>query len=553
MCGISCFISKNKKQKKFNNKKRNCNNKQKNYIKKYFDNIQHRGPDNSRSEYYQTEEYSVSFIFHRLAINDTRTIANQPLHLSTNNGHFILICNGEIYNSEKIKNKFEFKTNSLSDCEVILHLYNYQFDTNEEIPIEMKMKNVIKELDGVFAFILFDVTRNQIFSTRDTPIGIRPLFMNVSKKCVSFSSELKGINYKRNISKQVKPGTLVQVDLNKINEDEEISSCIKEWTYTNCEVIFPEIFNTSLYSLLYSAVEKRLKSNRPVGALLSGGLDSSIICYIANDIMKKQGKKLKTFSIGILDESGKINSKDTEFAERFAKEIGTEHTTVTMTFDEAYNSIPDVIYFTETYDITTIRASVPMYIISKYISEHTDIKVVLSGEGSDELFGGYLYFNYAKSAQDFRQETYRLLEELHLYDVLRADRTTAAHGLELRVPFLDFNVIRKVKSLTNDEIFVPEKQEKFYLRSEFCHVLPDYIVSRQKDAFSDAVGHSWVDRLKETIQEEFGISEKKYYLSVFEKFRYPRHIIPGYWLPKWGTSEDNEEPSARILQNYEKN
>ena len=374
-------------------------------IREAFNKLEKRGPDNSTL----IMENKVRIGFKRLSINDMSENANQPF--STDN--ISLVCNGEIYNHKVLKKKFDISTKSNSDCEVILHLY-------EKIGI----KQTLNLLDGVFAFILYDKTKNKLYCARDR-IGVRPLFYSNSKNLFAVASEAKSIENLGYNSKQLKGGNYIEkyIDSDKLE--------IKSFYDIPNPVIYvekDEKIQEDMRNLLISAVKKRLMSDRPIGCLLSGGLDSSIIAAL---LTKYSDTKIKTFSIGF------PGSTDLKYARKVAKYIGSEHFELEISYKEGLDVIEEVIYTLESFDTTTVRASVGMYLLSKYISENFEEKVILSGEGADEILCGYLYFHNSPSSQSTCDESRKLVEQLPYFDVLRADRCTASHGLELRVPFLD--------------------------------------------------------------------------------------------------------------------
>ena len=320
-----------------------------------------------------------------------------------------------------------------------------------------------------------------------------------------------------------------------------------------------DVVKNNIKYLLTQAVKKRLVSDRPVGVFISGGVDSSLVAGLCKTIVGNV--PLKSFAIGL------VGSPDLENARLVANHIGSNHHEVNFTLEEGINAIGEVIFALETYDITTIRASVPQYLLSKYINEKTEVKVVLSGEGADEIFGGYLYFHYAKSSSDLMMETERLVRDLHQFDVLRADRTTAAHGLEVRVPFLDKRFVDYVLSLSGD-VRNPkfnENIEKFILRDAFSKddLIPRKILWRKKDAFSDAVGYGWVDAIKRyadknVSEQDLASAASKYpnnpphtkegylYRKLFEDMFPGRSgLINYYWMPRWVSNIN--DPSATFL------
>ncbi len=478
----------------------------------------HRGPDGNRRDTIG----NCTMEFCRLAINDMTSDGMQPF--VTKNS--MLVCNGEIYNHTDFKNK---EAKSGSDCEVLIPL------------IETKgIFRTSKLVRGVFAFIYSD--GNCVLASRD-PLGVRPLFyckLN-DHGGIAFASEVKSLLQFDKRIEIFPPGHIY-------DSTTESFSC-----YYSCywdERCLPPL--RSLKDTFIEAVRIRMENtDRPTAFLLSGGLDSSLVSAIA----ARTVGTIKTFCIGA------EGSPDAKAAERVARYIGSDHTRIDFDFDCAIDSLGDVIQSLESYDTTTIRASVPMWLLCRYISKNTPYKVIISGEGSDELFGGYLYFHMAPSDDDFKGETIRRLKLIHQFDVLRADRCSAGHGLELRVPFLDKHVVD-----IGMEFPIHKKRtktEKAVLRQEFTGYLPDEILWRQKEAFSDAVGYSWVEHLKayadHTVSdEEFSEITSKCSHNVpqtkeealYRKMYWERfgdkndHLISEIWRPKW---TDVTDPSARKL------
>ena len=547
---------------------------------KYYDSflkIENRGPD--RSSYIKMNEFiKMYFGFHRLAIMDRSTKGDQPFMIEDDNRTIICLCNGEIYNYLDIINSTKIELNSGSDCETIPRLY-----------IKYGFYNTIKMLQGEFVIILidFDHINNIVkFYTARDPLGIRPLFYSENNKCIMFSSELKGIN---NITdpttiKRFPPNHILEGFYNK-NDSYKIKLNYYLYKYSDYtkQILSENITNNMNYIFelirdqLETSVISMLQSDRPLGALLSGGLDSSLVVSIASYYLNRQNKKLKTFSIGM------PNGTDEKYAKMVAEYCNTDHTHVEFSQDDFCNAIEDVIKTIESYDITTVRASTGQYLISKWISQHTDIKVLLIGDGSDELTCGYMYFHKAPSPIDAHNENIRLLEEIHIYDVLRADRGIAGNGLEARVPFLDPNFVQLYLSIPPALRIPKDGIEKWLLRKSFdvsdiniretfknkVEYLPKEVLYRKKEAFSDGVSglqKSWYQIIQEKVEtlytddylekckSKYKINiphtkEALYYREIYEKY-YPNtdHLIPHYWLPKW--CGNITEPSARVLQVY---
>ena len=489
-------------------------------LKKLGNKCNHRGPDSTKEIYFHNNNNYVYFLFHRLAINGLNVKSDQPLQMN----NYTLICNGEIYNYKELADKYNYKLNTDSDCEIILHLYSNK-----------KINNFINELDGVFSFILFDSSINKIIIGHD-PFGIRPLYYchTDDYKNMFFSSEMKCINEFNNI-KFYPPGSYSVYDLNNFKFT---ITPYYNFIYKPLNLLEPEIIK-NIKSLLINSVKKRLITDRPFGCLLSGGLDSSIITSIICNIFGSSN--IRTFSIGLKD------SPDLIAAEKVSKALGTNHTSVVVTEKEMLEAIEPTIYQIESKDITTVRASVPMFLLSKYIQKNTDIKVIFSGEGSDEASGSYLYFHNAPDPKTFQEECIRLLKDVHMFDVLRSDKTTAGAGLEIRVPFFDKKFIEFYMGIDPSLKMIKNGHEKYLLRKSFEKDLPKEIIWRRKDGFSDGVSSNkkpWYKIIHEYSINNYNINEDQLYLKIFNK--YYKNIIPYNWMPKW-TNQNN--PSGRLIIN----
>lgn len=531
-----------------------------------FVTIRHRGPDAWRFEADAREPFAI-FGFRRLAIVDgLHGMQPMRLHLYPRTN---LICNGEIYNYKRLQTQFKFPYETKCDVEAITHLYhNFGF------------QKTVKNLDGVFAFCLMDGEKKKICVARD-PYGVRPLFeyWDAERGVLGISSEGKGlIKLKQNGNgsatlRQFPPGHYAQWS---ILEDGKVKlDFIERYTSPGMPPNFvPYVPESELEGksieektayLLEAACEKRLMSDRRIGCLLSGGLDSSLIASLVVKLAKKHNLpyKIQTFAIGMGD------SPDLIAARSVADYLGTEHHEVQFDENDVKQALDNVIYHLESFDITTIRASLPMYLLSKYIKEKTNTTVVFSGEGADELAQGYIYFRDAPSENVAHEESLRLLSDIYLYDGLRADRTTSAFSLELRVPFLDIQFTHHYLSL-DPKLRQPQNGiEKHLLRNSFAKsgLLPDTILWRHKEAFSDGVASVKKslftvigDIIAERSIEENAVypgvqpktAESKYYRYVFEKSFPGQHVFtPYYWMPKWvaGVSD----PSARFIKHYAAN
>jgi asparagine synthase (glutamine-hydrolysing) len=545
---------------------------------------QGRGPEFSKLD---TSYIKMTLGFHRLAINGLNEASNQPLVIND----IVLICNGEIYNYKQLYKIMDIVPQTGSDCEVIIHLF-----------LRYGIEQTLTMLDGVFAFTLFDNRvsedmNNKVYVARD-PLGVRPLYYlkktlldekenNGYDYIYGFASELKCLEYFKNIStnnysiEQFQPGTYSVYNLsNKVLSSwkpikENIIYFVPSFSYTSSITdekelkvsVLDNIYKNINYYLT-SAVEKRcLTTERPIACLLSGGLDSSLIAALVSQYYKKNhsDKVLETYSIGL------EGSEDLKYARIVSYYIGSKHTEVIVTEDDMFNAIPEVIEKIESYDTTSVRASIGNYLLGKYIAANSDAKVIFNGDGSDELFGGYLYMSNCPDDIEFDRETRRLLKDIHLFDVLRSDKSISSNGLEPRTPFLDKTFVNYVLSIP--AYFRNHKNigkiEKFLLRFAFSNefskekILPEEILWRKKEAFSDGVsshGRSLYTILQEKIATSLenvitpfseGIqTEKYYYKQIFDKL-FPNcdSIVPYFWMPKYTNAID---PSARTLTFYEK-
>lgn len=497
--------------------------------------LEARGPE--YTAYVMLPGSPVTLGFTRLAINGLTPHGHQPFE---KNGRYV-ICNGEIYNYKQLAPVFDPKS---SDCAVLLDLFS-----------RCHPSEACRSLDGVFALVFVDVQAQSMIVARD-PFGVRPLYEGVFPTGERmWASEIKGISRDCTSVVPFPPGTWRSYSF--------AGELQEEVRYHFTPQIGPVVTDReeaklALRAALTSAVQKRLLSDRPIGALLSGGLDSSLVCALAARELAKSGKRLTTFSIGM------PGSTDLHYARRVATHIGSIHHEILVDPSEFLDAIPSVIKAIESYDITTVRASVGNWLVGKYIRANTDIKVVFNGDGSDEVGGGYLYFYKAPSDDAFETEVSRLLEEIHLYDVLRSDRSMAAHGLEARTPFLDKHVVATWRSIaTSMRRPGCDAQEKLILRDAFDgeRLLPHDVLYRKKEAFSDgvsSVADSWYLRCAEHA-ERTGATLEQYlhnppltkeaalYRSLFvEYFGDERAtVIPHMWLPKWVSN--GTDPSARTL------
>lgn len=504
-------------------------------FKEGFNRTLSRGPDDSRI----IDTGHGLLGFHRLAIMGLHPEGMQPFELD---GSYA-VCNGEIYGFEKIKAELSVKYNfaSDSDCEILLPMYR-------EYGCDM-----FRMLDAEFACVIYDAEAEEYIAARD-PIGIRPLFYGYDKESnIIFASEAKNLVGLADKIMPFPPGHYYKGGEFICYRD---MTAVKEICHDDLETVCGNIREK-----LVLGIEKRLVADAKVGFLLSGGLDSSLVCAVA---AKKSDKPIKTFAIGMSEDA-----IDLKYAGEVAEYIGSDHSEIIITKEDVLNSLEAVIALLGTYDITTIRASMGMYLICRAIHEQTDIRVLLTGEISDELFG-YKYTDFAPSAAEFQAEAAKRVRELYMYDVLRADRCISVNSLEARVPFGDLDFVEYVMSVDPEMKMNKYGKGKYLLRHAFeGDYLPHDILFREKAAFSDAVGHSMVDYLKEYAAEhytdaEFEEKRSKYthaapftkesllYREIFEKY-YPgqSEMIVDFWMPnKSWEGCDVDDPSARVLSNY---
>jgi asparagine synthase (glutamine-hydrolysing) len=498
-----------------------------------------RGPDTLTIN--KCDDYV--FVFYRLAIHDLSHKGDQPFHGFDTEGHHEvhLMCNGEIYNWKELIQEYNLQLYSSSDCEVLYHLFfifNYDFE------------RLVRALDGEFSIVLqhqnYQTQTKTLYAARD-PFGVRPLYKVESPHGFGFSSLMDGIQSFGKVS-HLAPGTIWSYDGKQVQET-------PYFHYDVPFVLLSELteeqmldYYRNITDHLISAVKKRLDSDRKIAFLLSGGLDSSLVVGIAKKILGVQN--VATFSIGF------DQSPDVIHAQKVAKYLGTKHTVVPYTPEMGLAHLSQVAKVLETYDITTIRASVGQFLLAKYISEKTAYKVVLNGDGADECEMGYMYFHYSPSPAEGHDESIRLLKEIHCFDALRVDRCIGHFGLEARVPFLDPTFVSYYTSIPA-VLRVPTKDrmEKQLIRDAFAtlypDVLPKEILYRRKEAFSDGVSNvqeSWYERIQKWAQSTYGMEEKEIYKHWFNR-SYPNQeqILPHYWMPQW---TDATDPSARTLSVY---
>lgn len=495
-----------------------------------------RGPDDIRI----ADTGNGILGFQRLAVMGLHPEGMQPFRLGKN----YIVCNGEIYGFEKIREELsgQYTFISDSDCEVLLPMY-------EKYGVEM-----FSMLDAEYALILYDGEKEEYLAARD-PIGIRPLYYGYDESgTILFASEPKNLVGIAEKIMPFPPGHYYsEGKFFSYCDVTKVESCVRDDLETVCRKVKEKLIR---------GVEKRLVSDAKVGFLLSGGLDSSLVCAIA---AKKSKKPIRTFAIGMSEDA-----IDLKYAKAAADYIGSDHREIIVTKEDVLAALERVVSVLGTFDITTIRASIGMYLICKAIHETTDIRVLLTGEISDELFG-YKYTDFAPDAAAFQEESKKRIRELHMYDVLRADRCISVNSLEARVPFGDLDFVHYVMAVDPELKLNKYGKGKYLLRHAFedGDYLPEEILWREKAAFSDAVGHSMVDCLKEYAaglysDEEYEMLREKYtyakpftkesllYRELFEKY-YPQQgmMIAGFWMPnkEWEGCDVND-PSARVLSNY---
>lgn len=512
-------------------------------FQEHFKSLAHRGPDDTQVKELEGDQGGV-FAFFRLAIMDTTAHGNQPL-VDVSHGN-VLICNGEVYNYPALRANYDkdYHFESHSDCEVILPLFK-----------EKGIKDCALGLDAEFAFVLFEKSSGLFFAARD-PLGIRPLFYGHHKKTkkILFASEMKALIHYCDDIHPFPPG-------HYYDGQGQFIAYRKPWEVPIGPKVTMEKALEGIREKFIEGVRKRLSSDVPIGFLLSGGLDSSLVCAVAHKILNK---KITTFSVGMNE-----NPIDIKYAKTVATYLDCDHHEVYFDQLDVKKVLEELIYQLETWDITTVRASIGMYLVCKYIREKTSVRVVLTGEISDELFG-YKYTDFAPTPNDFQEEAKKRIREIYMYDVLRADRCISSHSLEARVPFGDLDFVEYVMALDPAMKMNSYGQGKYLLRKAFeGDFLPHEILYREKAAFSDAVGHSMVDHLKAYAESLYSDSEfeqkcKNFkhakpftkesllYREIFEKY-FPNksQVVSDFWMPNktWPGCNVND-PSARVLSNY---
>ena len=481
--------------------------------------------------------------FTRLAINGLSSAGMQPMQRKG----LSWICNGEIYNWRSLATEYGLANTSGSDCEILGELYEKFCE--QEIPLT----EFFRALDGVFALVIVDDKRGRVVVGRD-PYGVRPLYRGFGTDGIFFGSEIKSLLPACHHIEPFLPGHYQLI----------LDGGMTETAYhtvpflKNPQLTGEEAAASAVRIALVTAVRKRLMTERPVAALLSGGVDSSLIAaLVAQELRAAGAPPLETFSIGM------EGSQDLYHAARVAKWIGSKHTEVVMTAEKFFEAIPAVIRDIESFDTTTVRASVGNWLVARAIAQKSQAKVVFNGDGADEIWGSYLYFYGAPSGHAFEAETGRLLENIHMFDVLRSDRCISSHGLEPRTPFLDKQFVAIARSVATD-LRRPVKgvrPEKWLMRKAFdgLGLLPQEVLWRQKEAFSDGVSgeKSWYQICQEMALEKVTdvpadtTAEKAYYRQLFMRLYGAQNLhvnVPYFWMPRWTTATD---PSARTLAVYD--
>jgi asparagine synthase (glutamine-hydrolysing) len=563
MCGIWSLVNLRKSNKL-------------DFVKLFSDfmNIKHRGPDNSYFETYN----NVVIGFHRLAIMDDTFNSNQPFIYEDENRTIVFLCNGEIYNFREIIEKYNLPEIK-NDCSVLHHVYGLIQQGHLDVTFQQFMKEDVR---GEFSFTIFEFDRfknlSKVIVGRD-PIGVRPLYYHPyqhGNDYLFFTSEIKGgLSYPGELI-EFPPNTVMEFNFNEVGQIYTSSFILSHIYLTQSKSLDESAYLQSVQESVLNSVRRRLCADKPLAFLLSGGVDSSLVAGISAKIL---GKPLRTFCCSLMGEDGKGVGTDLKYARMVADHIGSNHTEVLFTPEEGLAAIPDVIRTIESYDVTSIRASVGQYIVCKYIGQNTDCKVVLVGEGPDEICNSYLFNWYCPNGEALDKCAKEYVQNIHYFDVKRADRCIARWGLEGRVPLLDTEFIKSYWTIPGEMRMPTHKEiEKWWFRKAFdgTSVIPDEVLWRQKSAFSDAISSkekSWFQIIQEFIENkvtdnEMTLASEKYpyctpktkeayyyrriFCEIFGEHR--QQIIPGFWLPKW--NKDGKEvteytdPSARTLSVY---
>ena len=567
MCGIWAFLELVK----------SSNKNDYTYQKQFEDfmNLQPRGPDSTSFQILK----NVSVGFHRLAIMDPTFHANQPYIIEDDQRTIVFICNGEIYNFKDLIEEHNLPIHNNSDCMTIPRLYLKYVSLNKDgMNDTSKFRELFKSnIKGEFAFILFEFDNLQnlkeVIACRDQ-IGVRPLYEGMNDNSYLFSSEIKGMKQFNGRVQEFAPGTLLQIYLDNFGKVDSVNRYNFSTVYS-VKPIDPatnpneELLLKNVRNAVINSVKRRLTADRPIAFLLSGGLDSSLVCCIASKLL---GKPINTYCCAIKD----VDSTDLKYAKLVANYIKSNHTEVLFTVEEALAAIPEVIKMLESFCITSIRASVAQYMVSKHIASKTDAKVILTGEGSDEVTSGYLYNYYAPNETALHNGAIEYVQKIHYYDGRRVDRIVSGLSCEARIALLDPEFITAYWQLPSLWRMPTYKNcEKYYLRKAFdgTRIMNEETLWRKKEAFSDGISSttkSWFQIIQEHIEtlvtdEEFKINhwncntkEEYYYKKIFvENYGEKRlNILPGNWQPKWRSNGEVVkgfiDPSARVLDVYKK-
>lgn len=556
MCGIWAYIELIKNstdfQKLFND----------------FMNIKNRGPDLSSFQIIK----NITVGFHRLAIMDPQFHANQPYIIEEKERTIVFICNGEIYDFKELVREHSLAMNNNSDCLTIplLYLKYTKFSQYEETDIKEFTKLFVDQIKGEFAFILFEFDNlqnlKQVVAGRDQ-IGIRPMYWhkpNLGSKGIIFSSEIKGTNSFEGSIEEFEPGSIIKINFDDFGKTKKFENYDFKLVYQTLPKTLEEsVMLSRVRESVINSIKRRLCADKPIAFLLSGGVDSSLVAAISAKLL---GQPIRTFCCGMNE------GTDLMYARQVANHIGSNHTEVFFTPEEGLQAIRDVIWTTETWDTTTIRASVGQYLVCKHIGTKTDAKVVLVGEGPDEVCSSYLFNYYAPNGEELHDAAKDYVTQIHMYDGRRADRCVSRWGLEGRVALLDPEFIETYWSIPSDQRHPKYMEiEKWWLRQAFADtgILPFEVLWRKKEAFSDGVSgktKSWFEIIQDHIrtqvsEEEFKESplgptiEAHYYKKVFIEFFGEKRldVLPDYWQPRWNSSgklDKYVDPSARTLQVY---
>lgn len=525
MCGIWCCVGA----------------VEENVLQKCLATLEARGPEGTRT----LRVGDVTLGFTRLAINGLTDAGMQPMEKDG----VAWICNGEIYNWKELSRDYNIPIQSGSDCEILGALYSRFCE------LDIPLREFFRALDGVFALVLVDTVRGRVVVGRD-PYGVRPLYMYKKGDRQYFGSEMKSLTA-LGVPEAFLPGHYQILD----KGCDRLYEAYHEIPWmTNPALKNDEDALRTIRESFRSAVKKRLMTDREeLAVTLSGGLDSSLVAAVAAAEWQAAGKgPIHTFSIGM------AGSTDLSYARKVATYIGSIHTEIVKTPEEFFAAIPEVIRDIESFDTTTVRASVGNWLVAKYIREHSPCKIVLNGDGSDEVWGSYLYFKNAPSNHAFEAEVTRLLTDIHMFDVLRSDRCISSHGLEPRTPFLDKQFVAVARSISSDRRRPGVFPEKWILRRAFesMNILPSEVLWRKKEAFSDGVSgteKSWYEITQEMSEAIVGdewvgradTPEKYYYKKLYTDLYGASSAsvnVPYFWMPRW--SPGATDPSARTLQVY---